>query len=106
MPFDPLLISIVAPLALALAIACGLPKRWSVRLDYVAFAIQLLMALPKWWYFSTQTLNHGYAFIRNYPTGLAPLNISLHLGLNGISLPLFVLAGIVGFAAGLYALQS
>jgi len=30
----------------------------------------------------------------------------LTLGLNGISLPLFVLAGVVGLAAGLYALQS
>jgi NADH-quinone oxidoreductase subunit M len=34
------------------------------------------------------------------------LGIGLKLGLNGISLPLFVLAGIVGFAAGLYAIQS
>ena len=32
--------------------------------------------------------------------------ISLKLGLNGISLPLFVLAGIVGCAAGIYALIS
>ena len=32
--------------------------------------------------------------------------IGLKLGLNGISMPLFAMAGIVGFAAGLYALQS
>ena len=30
---DPLLIAIVAPLVVALAIGCGLPKRWSVRLE-------------------------------------------------------------------------
>jgi NADH-quinone oxidoreductase subunit M len=33
LPFDPLLVSIAAPLALALLIALGLPKRWSVRLS-------------------------------------------------------------------------
>ena len=106
MPFDPLLIAIVAPLALAVAIACGLPKRWSVRLAYGAFAAPLLMALHTWWHFGAATKDHGYAFLTRYSTGLEPLGISLHLGLNGISLPLFVLAGLVGFAAGLYALQS
>lgn len=104
--FDPLLIAIVTPLALALAIAFGLPKRWSVRLAYVAFAIPLLMALHTWWHFSAATQIGGYAFLTRYPTGLEALGISLQLGLNGISLPLFVLAGVVGFAAGLYALQS
>src|SRR5471032_465558 len=106
MPFDPLLIAIVAPLALAFAIACGLPKRWSVRLAYVGFAIPALMALHAWWHFSGQTLDHGYAFGTRHSTGLDALGISLHLGLNGISLPLFVLAGLVGLAAGLYAIQS
>lgn len=106
LPFDPLLVSIVAPLALAFAIACGLPKRLSMQLAYVVFAIPALMALHTWWWFSAQTQDHGYAFVTRYQTGLAPLGISLHLGLNGISLPLFVLAGLVGFAAGLYALQS
>ena len=104
--FDPLLISIVAPLALAFAIACGLPKRLSMQLAYVVFAIPALMALHTWWHFSAQTLDHGYAFVSRYSTGLDQVGISLHLGLNGISLPLFVLAGLVGFAAGLYALQS
>ncbi len=106
LPFDPLLIAIAAPLALALLIAFGLPKRWSVRLSYVAFAVPLLMALHTWWHFSSSTQTSGYAFLTQYSTGLEELGISLKLGLNGISLPLFVLAGIVGFAAGLYAIQS
>ena len=106
LPFDPLLVSIAAPLALALAIGLGLPKRWSVRLAYGAFAIPALMALHAWWHFAAQTKDHGYAFVTRYSTGLDALGISLHLGLNGISLPLFVLAGLVGLAAGLYALQS
>jgi NADH-quinone oxidoreductase subunit M len=103
---DPLLIAIVAPLALALAIALGLPKRWSVRLAYVAFAVPLLMALHTWYHFADTTRSNGYAFLARYSTGLDGLGISLQLGLNGISMPLFVLAGVVGFAAGLFAIQS
>jgi NADH-quinone oxidoreductase subunit M len=106
LPFDPLLLAIGAPLALALAIACGLPKRWSMRLAYVAFAVPVLMALHVWWYFGEMPKQQGYAFLTQYSTGLDGLGISLHLGLNGISLPLFVLAALVGLAAGLYALQS
>ena len=106
LPFDPLLLSIVAPLALALAIALGLPKRWSVRLAYVAFAIPALLALHVWWHFSSAVSAHGYAFLTGYSTGLDGIGIRLTLGLNGLSMPLFVLAGIVGLAAGLYAIQS
>ena len=104
--FDPLLLSIATPLALALAIALGLPKRWSVRLAYVAFAMPALLALDVWTRFAAAPKDHGYAFLTRYSTGLDGMGISLHLGLNGISLPLFVLAGLVGFAAGLYAIQS
>ena len=39
-------------------------------------------------------------------TGLDAFGISLKLGLNGVALPMFVLAAIVGLAAGLYALRS
>lgn len=106
LPFDPLLLSIAAPLALALAIALGLPKRWSVMLSYVAFAIPALLALHVWYHFADAEKVEGYAFIKQYSTGLDYLGISLKLGLNGISLPLFVLAGLVGLAAGLYAIQS
>jgi NADH-quinone oxidoreductase subunit M len=106
LPFDPLLIAIAFPLALALLIALGLPKRWSVRLAYAGFGVPLLMALHAWWHFSTAPQTSGYAFLTQYSTGLDELGITLKLGLNGIALPLFVMAGIVGFAAGLYAIQS
>ena len=56
--------------------------------------------------FSTAPKEHGYAFLREYSTGLDGLGIGLKLGVNGIAMPLFVLAGIVGFAAGLYAIHS
>ena len=107
LPFDPLLVSIAAPLVLALAIAGGLPKRWAVRLAYVAFAIPVLMALHVWFYFGEAAKeSHGYAYLTHYSTGLDAYGIGLTLGLNGIALPLFVLAALVGLAAGLYALQS
>lgn len=47
-----------------------------------------------------------YNFELRLPTGLEQMGIYLHLGLNGISMPLFLLAGVVGFAAGWYALHS
>ncbi len=106
LPFDPLLLAIATPLAVAIAIACGLPKRWSVRLAYVGFAVPALLALHVWWHYSEQTQIHGYAFLTSHSTGLDGLGIGLKFGLNGISLPLFVLAGLVGLAAGLYAIQS
>lgn len=52
------------------------------------------------------TLVGGYNFELKLPTGLESIGIYLHLGLNGISMPLFLLAGLVGFAAGLYALHA
>jgi NADH-quinone oxidoreductase subunit M len=48
----------------------------------------------------------AYNFELKLPTGLESLGIYLHLGLNAISMPLFLLAGVVGFAAGLYAMHS
>ena len=52
------------------------------------------------------SLTGEYNFEMRLPTGLEGIGIWLHLGLNGISMPLFLLAGTVGFAAGLYAMYS
>jgi len=52
------------------------------------------------------SLTGEYNFEMRLPTGLEGVGIFLHLGLNGISMPLFLLAGTVGFAAGLYAMYS
>ena len=101
-----LLVSIAAPLAVALAIALGLPKRWSVLLAYAGFAVPLLLALHVGWHFGAAAKQSGYAFLQSYPTGLGGLGIGLKLGVNGVAVPLYVMAGIVGFAAGLYAIQS
>ncbi|MDR2845168.1 MAG: NADH-quinone oxidoreductase subunit M [Puniceicoccales bacterium] len=48
----------------------------------------------------------GYAFLKTLPVGVDALGIALTLGLNGVSLPLFALAGVVGAAAGIQALSS
>ena len=66
----------------------------------------VLVALVVWMRFSSAAKTDGYAFLTRYSTGLDALGIGLKLGLNGISLPLFVMAGLVGLAAGLYAIQS
>ena len=105
LPFDPLLLAIVSPLAVALAIALGLQKRYSVKLAYVGFGLPALLALHAWYHFPPQ-MGADYAFATSYSTGLDSLGIGLKLVLNGISMPLFVLAGLVGLAAGLYAIQS
>ncbi|MBW8781908.1 MAG: NADH-quinone oxidoreductase subunit M [Verrucomicrobia bacterium] len=106
LPVDLLLLSIATPLAVALVIALGVPVRAAKGLAAAAFAVPALIALFLWSRFSSETLHHTYAFYKVYETGLQGVGIKLALGLNGISLPLFVLAGIVGLAAGLYAIQS
>jgi NADH-quinone oxidoreductase subunit M len=51
--------------------------------------------------------NGGYCFEIFHPRmGLQELKITFHLGLNGVSSPLFAMAGVVGLAAGLTAMHS
>ena len=106
LPVDLLLLSIATPLVAALAISIGTPTRLAKGIAAAAFAVPALIALFLWSRFGSETLHHTYAFYQVYDTGLQSVGIHLALGLNGISLPLFVLAGIVGLAAGLYAIQS
>lgn len=69
------------------------------------FAIPVVLALIAWVIYDP-SVPGGYDFVTKHNTGLEGIGISLHLGLNGISLPLFVMASVVGLAAGLYAAQS
>ncbi len=100
-----LLLSIVAPLAAAAVVASGLPARVAKVVAALGFAVPALIALHVWYHFPAGA-GAGYEFLQTYNTGLQNLGIKLTLGLNGIALPLFVLAGLVGLAAGLYAIQS
>ncbi len=104
---DLLLLSIATPLAAALVLLVPMSAASRKVVAGLGFAVPALVALYLWSQFSSADLQQGYAFRTEYDTGLkAVLAISLKLGLNGISLPLFVLAGVVGLAAGLYAIQA
>jgi len=105
MHVDLLLLSIATPLAVALAIFAGLPKRYSVFLSYFGFGVPAVIAVWLWTQFPSAP-GDTYVFMSSYNLGLGLLGINLKLGLNGISMPLFGMAGLVGFAAGLYAIQS
>lgn len=98
-------LAIATPLVAALVIALGLPKRFATKLAAVAFALPLALALWLWSQFPAER-GHEYQFLSAVDTGLASYGITLKLGLNGIALPMFLLAAIVGLAAGLYALRS
>jgi len=69
------------------------------------FAVPVILALFAWINYNPDTAG-GYAFVSRMNTGLENLGITLHLGLNGVALPLFVMTAVVGLAAGLFAAQS
>jgi NADH-quinone oxidoreductase subunit M len=98
-------LAIATPLVAALAMALGLPKRFSTKLAAVAFTVPALIALWLWKEYPAEGGN-GYHYLSSVDTGLGFFGIHLKLGLNGIALPMFLLAAIVGLAAGLYALRS
>jgi len=104
---NPLLLqlAIATPLVAAVIVAVGLPKRFSILLGYAAFALPAGIALWLWSQYPAEGGN-GYHFLSSFDTGLSGYGISLKLGLNGIALPMFLLAAIVGLAAGMYALRS
>ena len=99
--------AIVIPLVMALGLAVsGKLPDLAVRLCGLAgFIAPGLISL---WlaavYLSTLS-GDGYAFTVLADLGLERFGIHLHLGLNGMALPFYVLAGLAGMAAGLYALQ-
>lgn len=109
---SPLLLqlSIAAPLAAAVALfifgrrTCSCSVRAAV---VVGFLLPFVISVYLFFQFGDAARGAGgFAFMSDLPTGLDRFGISLKLGLNGISAPLYLLAGIVGLAAGLYALYS
>ena len=98
-------LAIATPLGAAVIIACGLPKRFAIKLAAVAFTLPALIALWLWAQFPAENA-HLYSYLSTTYTGLSDFGITLKLGLNGIALPMFLLAAIVGLAAGFYALRS
>ena len=82
--------AIATPLVAALLIALGLPKRFSTKLAAAAFIVPLLIALWLWKDFPAEGAV-AYQFRSSVNTGLAGYGIKLTLGLNGVSLPMFLL---------------
>ena len=98
-------LAIATPLGAAFVIALGLPKRFSTKLAGAAFALPALIALWLWAQYPAEG-GAAYHYLSSVDLGLGSFGINLKLGLNGIALPMFLLAAIVGLAAGLFALRS
>lgn len=106
-----LFFSIFAPLVVALTLfffGKSLGRRSVHFFALLGFLIPAVIAVYLWANFGcVEKGAGGYAFLGQWDTGLREgLGISLLLGLNGISMPLYALAGIVGLAAGLHAIRS
>ena len=102
-----LLGSILVPALCSILLFSGLGKRDSVvkNISYIGFIFPFLAGLILFVNFDSAL--GGYCFEVFYPQmGLQELKITFHLGLNGVSSPLFAMAGIVGLAAGLAAIHS
>ncbi len=100
-------IAIAAPLVAALLLSFRnfMAARHCRWIALGGFIIPAVCAVWVWAAYPAPA-DGGFVLVSKYSTGLDALGISLRLGLNGVSLPLFAMAGIVGLAAGLYALQS
>lgn len=102
-----LLTAILVPFSVGILLLFG--ARFNAALlrlaGIVGFGWPLVVGLLLFGQFDP-SLAGGYNFEMRLPTGLEMVGIYLHLGLNGVSMPLFLLAGLVGFAAGWYAMHS
>jgi len=106
-------LSILVPAAIATPLACALillggKFYWGKVVRAIAsigFLVPAAVSVYLWSCYNPAVAG-GYDFITRNNLGLEGVGITLHLGLNGVSLPLFVLAGIVGLAAGIYAIQA
>ena len=118
----------ILPLAIAVPFLAGLVlllqgrllAPWLARLiALTGFLTPALTAVCVWFVFvlrpgnTAMSLHPGmfpfapeYLFNFDQDAGLGFLGIRLQLGLNGLSLPMFILAGLVGLAAGIYAIYQ
>ncbi len=104
-----ILLAIDIPMAAAIVLLFGkkLGESVSKIIAGIGFIAPALIAIYLWCSFGDAPKEYGYAYLRSFDLGLhETLGISLTLGLNGISAPLFLLAGLVGVAAGLQAIMS
>ena len=75
------------------------------QIAYLAFGFPSIAGILL--FLSFDPGHSGYSYQLLYDRmGLQTLGITFHLGLNGVSAPLFAMAGFVGLAAGLVAIKS
>jgi len=100
-----LLVTVLVPLGASFFILANPRNSLNRVVGLAASCFPVLAALFLWFQFSPDPLT-GYAHTFRADTGLQALGIHLTLGLNGISLPLFLMAAIVGLASTVYAMVS
>lgn len=102
-----LLSAVLVPMVVGVILLFGAGFASSARraIGVVGFGWPFLVGVVLYALFD-HSLTGVYNFELKLPTGLESIGIFLHLGLNGISMPLFLLAGLVGLAAGLYSMFS
>ncbi len=104
-------LAIAVPFITGLVLVAGgrrLPEGVARVLAWLGFVVPAAVGIYAWMTYTLPTADNlrGLQLTSNFSTGLDYFGISLRLGLNGLSLPMFVLAGIVGLAAGSYAINS
>lgn len=102
-----LLGAIVAPAVVSLLLFSGMIDKDDLakQLAFIAFGFPCIAGIVLFINFDGSADGYSFEFIHE-TMGLQELGITFHLGLNGVSSPLFAMAGIVGFAAGLAAIWS
>ncbi|MEZ0394978.1 MAG: NADH-quinone oxidoreductase subunit M [Anaerolineales bacterium] len=94
MQFPFLSVIVFIPLAAALVILLYKPE-WKTAIRWTALAAGLVaLALSFWVYFAYDKAAAGYQFIEKYDW-MPLLGISLHFGVDGMSVPLVLLTGVV-----------
>ena len=105
-----LIAAILVPWLTAILLILG--KSWPDRMvqgiGLLGFTVPAVIALVLWaWFGQAPVGPDGYRFVIEMPTGLDQVfGVSLKLGLNGLALPLYIAAGWIGLAAGLYTLRG
>jgi NADH-quinone oxidoreductase subunit M len=94
MQFPFLSVIVFTPLAAALIILLY-KQEWKNAVRWTALAAGLFaLALSVWVYFTYDKVAAGYQFIEKY-NWMPMLGISLHFGIDGMSVPLVLLTGVV-----------
>lgn len=102
-------LAVVLPLAAAVLMSFSkwLPLAAKKGIAAVGFVVPAIIAIALCIAFPCAEKESGYAFLSGIEAlGVPDVGVWLQFGLNGISLPLFLMASLVGLAAGLRALTT